>query len=185
MSIFSRLNFARRLYNRDVPLAALDKDITAVTDIADPGERLLRYDELAHRAAKMRDSIEGPVLVPSTFSFVGAGLLILFGAVTAQPWIMVAGLTLMGASLASLYAATQVGADSRAALKVRSESCKAAAREILGYTPPLAFARSPGFEKVVHKFPELRESFLLALARENLTPPASLAPAVAQSALKL
>jgi hypothetical protein len=48
------LNFARRLFNRDVQLAALDKDIVAATDITDPGERLIRYDDLAHRATDMR-----------------------------------------------------------------------------------------------------------------------------------
>jgi membrane protein required for beta-lactamase induction len=167
MRLFPRIDFLRKMYNRDAELATIDKDISAAVDIADPGERLLRYDALESQSRKVSLGVMDKMMVPGIITFLG-------GVVTTVASLCMGHLLLAVGAVALIYgelaASRELGADAMEAADRRADTSMAAKDAMITGTDPKAFAASSQFEKVMYDFPKLREKFILAAAREKFTP---------------
>lgn len=174
------IRYLKKLCNRDAEIAALDEKMTAAGDIADAGEKLLRYRDLAreaHDAGWGIENIKMRIAVPSMLGGVAA--MITGMAIVVTP-LALAGYALV---VGGIFSGAVIGNDAEDALTPREKKCRDAEREMLKTLAPQDVAASPCLDKILASYPGLRAKFITAVIRENFAPPAP-QPA-AKTALKL
>jgi hypothetical protein len=167
------LKFAKRFFYPDKELKALDADIAAAAGIADPCERLLRYEAIAGDTVQLRETVEsGRLFLGAGFGF--AAMIVLGGglATLALP-VVLSGAALFVGAIGSLCFA---GLESKEAVSQRAHQCVAAAADLIDRTAVQDFAASPRFETAMKHIPPLSEKFNIALMREKFAPAPSSAP---------